>query len=114
LSLDRTVSTTLELVDEDGIGAATMREVSSRLGVRSMSLYRYVRDRDELLDAVVERIGELVDPADEIDARRFPTPHRLAAGLAQDQREQEFETGLAHMLDRVGSFVADVPSLGRG
>ena len=62
LSLDRIVSTTLELVDEEGIGAATMREVSSRLGVRSMSLYRYVRDRDELLDAVVERIvGELAD-----------------------------------------------------
>ena len=62
LSLDRIVSTTLELVDQEGIGAATMREVSSRLGVRSMSLYRYVRDRDELLDAMVERIvGELAD-----------------------------------------------------
>ena len=62
LSLDRIVAATLELVDEQGIGAATMRAVSSRLGVRSMSLYRYVRDRDELLDAVVERIvSELAD-----------------------------------------------------
>jgi TetR/AcrR family tetracycline transcriptional repressor len=49
-------------VDEQGIGAATMRAVSSQLGVRSMSLYRYVQDRDELLDAVVERIvNELSD-----------------------------------------------------
>src|SRR5438477_8163279 len=62
LSLDRIVTTTLELVDEQGIGAATMRAVSERLGVRSMSLYRYVQDRDELFDAVVERIvGELAD-----------------------------------------------------
>ena len=39
-----------------------MRAVSSRLGVRSMSLYRYVQDRDELFDAVVERIvNELAD-----------------------------------------------------
>ena len=39
-----------------------MRAVSARLGVRPMSLYRYVRDRDELLDAVVERIvNELAD-----------------------------------------------------
>src|ERR1700756_1145201 len=39
-----------------------MRAVAARLGVRSMSLYRYVRDRDELLDAVVERIvSELAD-----------------------------------------------------
>jgi TetR/AcrR family transcriptional regulator, tetracycline repressor protein len=65
LSLDRIVTATLELVDEQGIGAATMRAVSSRLGVRSMSLYRYVQDRDELFDAVVERIvGELADDPD--------------------------------------------------
>ncbi|MCW2909371.1 MAG: hypothetical protein JWL68_4160, partial [Actinomycetia bacterium] len=38
LSLDRIVTATLELVDEQGIGAATMRAVASRLGVRSMSL----------------------------------------------------------------------------
>jgi len=65
LSLDRIVTATLELVDEQGIGAATMRAVSSRLGVRSMSLYRYVQDRDELFDAVVDRIvNELADDPD--------------------------------------------------
>ena len=265
LSLDRIVTATLELMDEQGIGAATMRAVSSRLGVRSMSLYRYVQDRDELFDAVVERIvgeladdpevqlrpvdgwrpylagmahgvrryarahphafplvatrppaapwvnpplrslrwveamltglaregfsdeqvlftyrtfnsfllgyllletsamtlrdpkpgdgsfsgtdtspddggesagqaaanpvigglsparsagqrealqdadspRELLDPADGIDARRFPTVHRLAAGLAQDRWDGEFETGLEDMLDRIAVFVAD-------
>jgi TetR/AcrR family transcriptional regulator, tetracycline repressor protein len=249
LSLDRIVTATLELVDEQGIGAATMRAVSARLGVRSMSLYRYVQDRDELFDAVVERIvneladdpavqlhpvagwrpylagmahgvrryarahphafplvatrppaapwvnpplrslrwveamlsglaaegfsdeqvlftyrtfngfllgyllletsamalrdprpgdgsftrtdpvpgglsparspaqraavrdadtpRELIDPAGEIDARRFPTVHRLAPGLAQDRWDDEFETGLVHMLDRVAALMAD-------
>jgi TetR/AcrR family tetracycline transcriptional repressor len=263
LSLDRIVSTALELVDEQGIGAASMRAVSARLGVRSMSLYRYVRDRDELLDEVVERIVneladdpevqpypvdgwrpyltgmghgvrryarahphafplvatrppsapwvnpplrslrwvetmlaglakegfsdeqvlfayrtfngfllghllletsamtlrdpkpgdgsfaaadtaasesepgraaaadpvpgglspvrsagqreavedadsplELIDPADDIDARRFPTVHRLAGGLARDVWEQEFESGLANMLDRIAEHLA--------
>jgi TetR/AcrR family tetracycline transcriptional repressor len=271
LSLDRIVTTTLELVDEQGIGAATMRAVSSRLGVRSMSLYRYVQDRDELFDAVVERIvneladdpevqlrpvdgwrpylagmahgvrryarahphafplvatrppaapwvnpplrslrwveamltglaregfsdeqvlftyrtfnsfllgyllletsamalrdpkpgdvsftgtdtisddgggsagqaaaapvigglspvrsagqrealqdadspGELLDPADGIDARRFPTVYRLAAGLAQDRWDGEFETGLEDMLDRIAAFVAGDPDVRR-
>ena len=271
LSLDRIVTATLELVDEQGIGAATMRAVSSRLGVRSMSLYRYVQDRDELFDAVVERIvneladdpevqlrpvdgwrpylagmahgvrryarahphafplvatrppaapwvnpplrslrwveamltglaregfsdeqvlftyrtfnsfllgyllletsamtlrdpkpgdgsftgtdtisddggesagqaaagpvlgglspvrsagqrealqdadspRELLDPADGIDARRFPTVHRLAAGLAQDRWDGEFETGLEDMLDRIAVFVADDPDVRR-
>jgi AcrR family transcriptional regulator len=246
-------------MDEQGIGAATMRAVSSRLGVRSMSLYRYVQDRDELFDAVVERIvnelgddpevqlrpvdgwrpyltgmahgvrryarahphafplvatrppaapwvnpplrslrwveamltglaaegfsdeqvlftyrtfssfllgfllletsamalrdpkpgdgsftgtdtvsddgggaaahpvlgglsparsvgqrealedagnpRELLDPMDAINARRFPTVHRLAAGLAEDRWEGEFETALGDMLDRVAAFV---------
>ena len=263
LSLDRIVTVTLELMDEQGIGAATMRAVSSRLGVRSMSLYRYVQDRDELFDAVVERIvnelaedpevqlrpvdgwrpyltgmahgvrryarahphafplvatrppsapwvnpplrslrwveamltglvregfsdeqvlftyrtfnsfllgyllletsamtlrdpkpgdgsftgtdtisdgggqaaanpvvgglsparsagqrealqeagsaGELLDPADEIDGRRYPTVHRLAAGLAEDRWDGEFETGLEDMLDRIAVFVAGDP-----
>jgi AcrR family transcriptional regulator len=271
LSLDRIVTVTLELMDEQGIGAASMRAVSSRLGVRSMSLYRYVQDRDELFDAVVERIvneladdpevqlrpvdgwrpylagmahgvrryarahphafplvatrppaapwvnpplrslrwveamltglaregfsdeqvlftyrtfnsfllgyllletsamtlrdpkpgdgsftgtdtisddgggpagqaaanpvigglsparsaeqrealqdadspRELLDPADGIDARRFPTVHRLAAGLAQDRWEGEFETGLEDMLDRIAAFVADAPAVRR-
>jgi TetR/AcrR family tetracycline transcriptional repressor len=266
LSLDRIVTATLDLVDEQGIGAASMRAVSSRLGVRSMSLYRYVRDRDELFDAVVARIvnaladdpevqlrpvegwrpyltgmahgvrryarghphafplvatrppsapwvnpplrslrwveamlagladegfsdeqvlftyrtfnsfllgyllletsamalrdpkpgdgsfsgtdtvsddGQaaaspvigglsparsperrgaiedvdsprgLLDPADEIDVRRFPTVHRLAVGLAEDRWEGEFETGLKDMLDRVADFVADGPDLRR-
>jgi TetR/AcrR family tetracycline transcriptional repressor len=270
LSLDRIVTATLELVDEQGIGAASMRAVSSRLGVRSMSLYRYVQDRDELFDAVVERIvneladdpevqlrpvdgwrpylagmahgvrryarahphafplvatrppaapwvnpplrslrwveamltglvregfsdeqvlftyrtfnsfllgyllletsamtlrdpkpgdgsftgtdtvsndggsagqaaagpvigglspvrsaeqrealqdadspRELLDPADGIDARRFPTVHRLAAELAQDRWDGEFETGLEDMLDRIAAFVADNPDVRR-
>jgi TetR/AcrR family transcriptional regulator, tetracycline repressor protein len=271
LSLDRIVTVTLELMDEQGIGAATMRAVSSRLGVRSMSLYRYVQDRDELFDAVVERIvgeladdpevqlrpvdgwrpylagmahgvrryarahphafplvatrppaapwvnpplrslrwveamltglaqegfsdeqvlftyrtfnsfllgyllletsamtlrdpkpgdgsftgtdtspdgsggsagqaaadpvigglsparsagqrealqdadspRELLDPADGIDARRFPTVHRLAAGLAEDRWDGEFETGLEDMLDRIAAFVAASPDVRR-
>jgi TetR/AcrR family transcriptional regulator, tetracycline repressor protein len=57
---------------------------------------------------------ELVDPADEIDARRFPTLHRLAAGLAKDRWEDEFETGLVQMLDRIANFVAGGPDPGRG
>jgi TetR/AcrR family tetracycline transcriptional repressor len=266
LSLDRIVTATLELVDEQGIGAATMRAVSARLGVRSMSLYRYVQDRDELFDAVVERIvneladdpavesrpasgwrpyltgmahgvrryalahphafplvatrppaapwinpplrslrwveamlaglagegfsddqilftyrtfngfllghllletsamalrdpkpgdgtftgtdsdngsqaatdpvpgglsparsaeqreavgeaespPELLDPADSISARRFPTVHRLAEGLAQDEWSGEFESGLAHLLEQIDRMLAAGPNQRQG
>jgi AcrR family transcriptional regulator len=86
LSLDRIVTATLELVDEQGIGAATMRAVSSRLGVRSMSLYRYVQDRDELFDAVVERIvGELADDP-EVQVRPVDGWRPYLAGMAHGVR----------------------------
>jgi hypothetical protein len=39
--------------------------------------------------------------------------HRLAAGLAEDRWEEEFETGLAHMLDRIAMVVAEGSSLAR-
>jgi choline dehydrogenase len=37
----------------------------------------------------------------------------LAAGLAGDRWAEEFETGLAHMLDRIAMFVAEGLSLAR-
>lgn len=53
---------TLELIDDQGIGAASMRAVAQRLGVRAMSLYKHVENRDALFDAVVERVvNELGD-----------------------------------------------------
>ncbi len=60
LSYDRIVATALELIDEQGIGVTSMRTVGERLGVRAMSLYRYVDNREGLFDAVVDMIvGEL-------------------------------------------------------
>ncbi|WP_375490536.1 TetR/AcrR family transcriptional regulator [uncultured Jatrophihabitans sp.] len=62
LSAERIVTETLALIDEQGIAAATMRTVGERLGVRAMALYRHIDNREELFDAVVERIvNELED-----------------------------------------------------
>ena len=75
-----------------------------------LSPARSAEQREAVEDAGSPR--ELIDPTDEIDARRFPTVHLLAAGLAQDRWDEEFETGLVHMLDRVATFVADGPNPG--
>jgi AcrR family transcriptional regulator len=42
----------LELVDSEGKEALTMRRLGARLGVEAMSLYRHVRNKDDLLDAL--------------------------------------------------------------
>ncbi|HEU5266880.1 MAG TPA: TetR/AcrR family transcriptional regulator [Jatrophihabitans sp.] len=67
LSVERIVAQTLELIDEQGIGAASMRTVGERLGVRGMSLYRYVSSREELFDAVVERIVDELTADPEVE-----------------------------------------------
>lgn len=65
LTTEQIVTETLALVDEQGIAAASMRSVARRLGVRVMTLYRYVDNREQLFDAVVDHIvDELGDDAD--------------------------------------------------
>jgi TetR/AcrR family transcriptional regulator, tetracycline repressor protein len=86
LSLERIVTAALELMDEQGIGAATMRAVSSRLGVRSMSLYRYVQDRDELFDAVVERIVNELGDDPEVQLRPVDGWRPYLTGMAHGVR----------------------------
>lgn len=86
LSLDRIITAALELMDEEGIGAASTRAVASRLGVRSMSLYRYMQDRGELFDAVVERIvNELADDP-EVQRRPVDGWRPYLTGLAHGVR----------------------------
>lgn len=66
LSVDRIAATALELIDEQGVGAASMRAIAGRLGVEAMSLYKHVRTRDVLLDAVVDRIVTELDRDPEV------------------------------------------------
>jgi AcrR family transcriptional regulator len=72
-----------------------------------LSPTRSAEQREALEDAGSPR--ERLDPSDEIDVRRFPTVRRLAAGLAEDRWEGEFQRGLEDMLDRIAGFVADNP-----
>jgi AcrR family transcriptional regulator len=60
------LTATLELADEKGLAAVSMRAVADRLGVTPMALYRHVGDKQQLLDGLVERVLQevrLPDPA---------------------------------------------------
>src|SRR3990170_2111915 len=60
LSVDQVVDAAIALVDEDGIGALSMRRVSDRLGIGAMSLYTYVPGKAELIDLMIDQgIGEI-------------------------------------------------------
>lgn len=55
----------IELADAEGLESVSMRRVAERLGVGTMSLYRHVPGKAELLDVMVDRVnGETERPGD--------------------------------------------------
>src|SRR5699024_12413685 len=56
LSRERIVDAAIELADEAGLDAVTMSHVAKRLGAGTMSLYRHVSNKDDLVTAMVERV----------------------------------------------------------
>lgn len=63
LSLDAIVTAAVTVADRDGSAALSMRAVARELGVGTMSLYRYVPGKAELLDLMIDRVS---DPREEI------------------------------------------------
>ena len=56
LTPDRIVGGAIELVDEEGLDALSMRKLARSLGVEAMSLYHHVACKGALLDLMVERV----------------------------------------------------------
>jgi TetR/AcrR family tetracycline transcriptional repressor len=52
----------LRLADSEGLGAVTIRRLAGELGVTPMALYWHFRSKEELLDGMVTRIYEEIDP----------------------------------------------------
>ena len=57
LTRERILHAAIEVADQNGIGALTMRRLGHRLGVKAMSLYNHVEDKDDILDGVAELIA---------------------------------------------------------
>ncbi|WKE68240.1 TetR/AcrR family transcriptional regulator C-terminal domain-containing protein [Streptomyces sp. WP-1] len=92
LTLDRIVTAAVAVADAEGLAAVSMRRVAAELGVATMSLYRHVTDKDDLLtrmmDTVIARHPLPADPprdwraAIELAARRLWDQFRRHPWLA--------------------------------
>jgi len=67
LNRDRILAAAVEIADERGAGAVTMREVASRLGVEAMSLYNHVANKDDILDGMADLVAEQFDLPEDVD-----------------------------------------------
>lgn len=56
LTLHRIVDAAVELADAEGVEALSMRRLARELGVGTMSLYRYVPGKTELVNLMLDRV----------------------------------------------------------
>lgn len=106
----------MDLADERGIGAVTMRELGRRLGIEAASLYNHVTGKDDVLDALVERAITLIEVPDDdvewkeamrrraVSARTVFARHPWAAGLI-DSRARTGATSLAYVDRNLGVLI---------
>jgi AcrR family transcriptional regulator len=93
LSRERVLDAAIGLADDRGIDALTMRGLAQELGVEAMTLYYYVRNKDEIVNGIVDRVASefaLPSPRDDwksalrasaVSAYRVLLQHRWAAAL---------------------------------
>lgn len=118
LTPERIVAAAVEILDEEGLEALTMRRLGAHLGVAAMSLYRHVPNRDALLAEVVthlftEAVIELApaEPWDEaltrfaVAYRGMLLAHPHAVPLLATH-PVDTDRGLALLAELLGRFAA--------
>lgn len=130
LSRERIIDTAVGLLEQDGWDALSMRRLAQELDVWPMAVYRYFRDKDELVDALVdhaaarmelpgaeghwrERVGALLE-ATRLTLGRLPPELRArmvapeggldvleSAGLDADEARQAWSALAAYTIGAV-------------
>ena len=97
LSKHRVVREALRLADVEGVAGLSMRRLAGALGAGAMSLYHYVANKDELLDAMIDLVFDEIElPPHDTDwqtamrrralsAREVLARHPWAIGLMESR-----------------------------
>jgi AcrR family transcriptional regulator len=97
LNRERVLQAATDLADRDGLDALSMRRLGPELGVEAMALYRHVRDKDDLLDGLIDAlVGQIETVRPDRDwkaalrkqamtARRTLTRHPWARRVLEDR-----------------------------
>ena len=98
LSRERVLHAAIAHADAEGLEALSMRKLAGMLGAAPMALYRYVANRDDLVDAMIDVVfSEIGLPsggedwktamrARAVSLRDVLTRHRWAIGLMESRR----------------------------
>ncbi|WP_327353851.1 TetR/AcrR family transcriptional regulator [Streptomyces sp. NBC_01304] len=70
LTLDRIAAAAVELADEEGAGAVTMRRLATKLGVAPMAAYRHVTGKDDLWALMIDRVSAELTVSEDVTGWR--------------------------------------------
>ncbi len=101
LGEDLILDTAMRILREEGLEAVTMRRLATELDTGPASLYVYIRNRHELLNAMLDRIGGLVELEEPDPARWREQLHRL---VGEFLRVMEAHRGIARVA------IANIPT----
>jgi AcrR family transcriptional regulator len=97
LSRERLLRGAIAIADVAGIGALTMRSLAQELGVKPMTLYHHVANKEEILDGIIDVVFSEIElpPADAdwrsamrrraLSARRVLARHTWAIPLMESR-----------------------------
>lgn len=105
LSKERVLRAAVELADRDGLAAVSMRRLADELGAGAMSLYHYFRNKDELLDDMVEVVfAEIEPPSSDAEWKKALRTRALSTrealrrhAWALDVMETRMQPGMANL-----------------
>ncbi len=89
IDVESIVATAIRIADAEGLAAVSMRRIAQELGMGTMSLYRYVRGKAELLTVMLDRVYE-----DDPDRPGGPPP-----GVGWREGLQHFARGYRKLLE---------------
>jgi AcrR family transcriptional regulator len=79
LTRERVLQAAVDLADRGGIEALSMRKLGQELDVEAMALYRHVRNKDDILDGIVDVIVGEIDVPEPGDDWKDTLRHRVVA-----------------------------------
>ena len=79
LSRSRIVRAALRVVDDEGLGALTMRRLAAELDVAPMALYHHFPNKEALYDGIVEAVMGAIDVTADVSSASFDARLKYAA-----------------------------------
>lgn len=81
LNRARILQGALDYIDEHGLEALSMHKLGAALGVKGMSLYNHVADKDDVLDGVVETLWAEIETTVEVGENWRENYRRFARAI---------------------------------